>query len=520
MFALAVYDPEQKRLLLARDRFGIKPLYFTETAGGLAFASELNALRMLSGVGDRIDGQALHDYLALHYVPGPSTIFRGVRCLEPGQMLIADHGRARIDVRVHRYHTWTVAPETTMTLEEATRRAGPLLEQAVCRQLESDVPLGSLLSGGIDSSLVSAAAQGTLRAPLHTFNVRFPERDFDETPAAVAVASHLGTRHQTLTVEAQSLSWGRVMDVLAAPGQPYADSSILAVDAVCASMRDHVTVALSGDGGDEGFGGYESFRRIEPINVVGRLPPRPRSGVLRVLAAMARPVSGRGPVPASLAARLEALARTEDPAGIIGGLTCWLPEAELRRLWRGGPVEPVSRLFEQRWRHELPPHATALERLSALLTEANARVRLPYDYLVKVDIASMRHGLEVRVPLLDEDLFELGLRLPHVLKTNRHNRKLVLRELARSWLPPSVVGLPKHGFTIPVDRSVDSEFREQVRSRLLGELLSGSFGDALDQAEVRRVVNAFLSGEGLDGVSRAGLYQRLIALMSLHNYVS
>lgn len=514
MFAAAVFDPSRGELTLTRDRCGIKPLYFAETKDGLAFASELNALRLLPGVDDRVDEQALHDFLALHYIPGPRTFFQGVRCLEPGQLLIASRHDGRLETRLSSYCNWTIEPEQHLELARATDEAERLLDAAVARQLESDVALGTMLSGGIDSAMVTAGAQKARTSPLSTYNVRFADRSYDETAAALAVSAHLHTDHRTLDLPDLSYSWERVSDVLLSTGQPYADSSILAVDALAALMREEVTVALSGDGGDEVFGGYESFRRIEPLARLLGVPPSARRTILRTLSALTSPLAGRGPIPASLSARLRVLARSGDHASMISGLACWLPDDELARWWRGGNVEPVSRLFERRWRHELPSGSSSVEGLSALLTETNARLRLPYDYLVKVDIASMRHGLEVRVPMLDEDLVSFGLRLSHGLKSSRSGRKRVLREVALRRLPTSVVGLPKHGFTVPVDRAVTADFRHEVQERLLDP--RSPLTEFLEAREVERVVQSFLHGHRLPGVSRAGAYQRLIALLSLH----
>ena len=197
MFAFVLYDTRRRAMFLVRDRFGIKPLFYATGKHRLAFASEINALLALPGIDRRPDRQAIYDFAALFYIPAPETFYKGIRALEPGTVIEARLDDDRIACTTHIYHRWTITPDYRMTLEEAADRADKLVTAAVGRQIESDVPLGALLSGGIDSSLVSAAAQASIRKDLQTFNVRFAENEYDETWAAVAVAQHIRSCHQT-----------------------------------------------------------------------------------------------------------------------------------------------------------------------------------------------------------------------------------------------------------------------------------------------------------------------------------
>src|SRR5262249_534730 len=272
MFALAIYDTRNRTLLLARDRFGIKPLFYAPSEDRLAFASEIRALLELPGIDIRPDRQAIYDFAALFYIPAPETFYTGIRALEAGEIL-----EARLDVdgvswKTRAYHRWSIAPDLALTLDQATDRADELLTTAVHRQMESDVPLGTLLSGGIDSSLVSVAAQSALNGGLRTFNVRFSENGYDETWAAIEAAKHIGSCHETLEMEDNQGTWEHVTALLLHAGQPFADTSLFAVNAVCKLMRQDVTVALSGDGGDEGFGGYDLYWRIARIARLQRIP--------------------------------------------------------------------------------------------------------------------------------------------------------------------------------------------------------------------------------------------------------
>jgi asparagine synthase (glutamine-hydrolysing) len=507
MFAFAIYDSRRRRLLLARDRFGIKPLFYTADAGRLGFASEINALRLLPGVDDRPDRQAIYDFAALTYIPAPQTFYAGIRSLEPGELLEAEFDGEAVEWTVRRYHRWSIAPDPSLTLDGAIDRADRLLEKAVQSQLESDVPLGSLLSGGIDSSLVSEAAQRGVPGGVKTFNVSFADSAYDETWAALEVARSIGSQHQTLHMDAMPGSWEHVTGLLRHAGQPFADTSIFAVSSISRLMRKHVTVALSGDGGDEAFGGYESYLRIQKILTWQSLPVAARrAGVLgaRALARMAV-MSERLPQ------RIRELSEADD-VGILDTLQCWVRADERAQLSRADGLLPVRRLFEPQWEYRFPRKASRLERLSAHNTEINVRLRLPNDYLFKVDMASMRDGLEVRVPFLDEDLFDFGMTLPHRLRVDGALCKRVLREIAGRRLPAAVARKPKMGFSIPVDSWVTAEFKSRLRDYLLGP--SSKLPEYFWPDVYRPMVEAFCDGRGWPEVSRAGLYHRVIVLLA------
>ena len=508
MFAFAVYDTETKRLLLARDRFGIKPLFYAPERERLTFSSELNALRLVPGLNLQPDPQAIYDLAALFYIPAPETFFKGIRALEPGQLLEArwEHGTVEWDIRA--YHRWTVAPDLGLTLNQAVERVEGLIQVAVDRQMESDVPLGSLLSGGIDSSLVSSAAQRSCSGALRTFNVRFPDANYDETWAAEAVAKHINSQHETLTISSGTGSWERITALMQHAGQPFADTSLFAVNAMCQRMRRQVVVALSGDGGDEGFGGYDLSWQVEWIARWQHLPPQVWRG-----AAAALQVSAQlGVVPKRLVQRFRELCGADDTT-IVQRLSCWMREEEHHRLCRDTGLLPVRRHFEQQWNHYLPEKASRVERLSALVSEVNFRLTLPNDFLFKVDTASMKEGMEIRVPMLDEDLVEFSLTLPHGLKTQSRTGKRVLRGVASRVLPEEVATKKKRGFEIPVDRWVNDDFRIRLRKALLEK--SSPLSDFFDPETYRPWVEAFCTGHQLSDVSRAGLYQRIIMLLAV-----
>jgi len=508
MFAIAIYDIKNRALFLARDRFGIKPLFYAPGKDRLAFASEFRALLEVPGIDDRPDRQAIYDFAALFYIPVPETFYTGIRALQPGEML---EGRLDADGAswtTRTYHRWSISLDPALTLDQATGRADELVATAVRRQMESDVPLGALLSGGIDSSLVSAAAQAALNGDLRTFNVRFPEKEYDETWAALAVANNIGSYHQILDMDGVPGTWDHITGLLRHAGQPFADTSQFAVNAICRLMRQHVTVALSGDGGDEGFGGYDDYWHITTIAQVQRLP----RWLVAVGSLALNPLTRLNAISESFPERFNSLAHADDTS-IVQELFCWVREREHKALCRHTDLLPVRRLFESQWDLHLPKGVSRLERLSALTTASYTRLMLPNDFLFKVDMASMKESLEVRVPMLDEDLFAFGLSLPHRLKVNGRTCKKVLREIAKRRLPPAVANKPKWGFGIPVDTWVDNNFKVRLLDLLLGP--SSSLPEFFQPEAYRPVVEAFCRGRPCPGISRQGLYQRAIMLLAV-----
>lgn len=509
MFALAIYDTRSRTMVLARDRFGIKPLFYAPGANRLVFASEIMALLEFPGVDTRPDRQAIYDFAALFYIPAPETFYAGIRALQPGEMLEARLDARGVHWKTRTYHQWAITPDPVITLAQAADRADELLTAAVHRQMESDVPLGALLSGGIDSSLVSVAAQEASYGRLRTFNVRFSEKEYDETWAAVSVAKQIGSHHETLDMDDIRGTWDYVTGLLLHAGQPFADTSLFAVNAVCQLVRQHITVVLSGDGGDEGFGGYSHYWRIARIARLQRFP----APVWRAAAVALLPLARFGVVRDSLPQRIRDLTGADDTT-VIQSMFCQLCEGEHRSLCQDTDLLPIRRLFERQWEHHLPPGASRLERLSAHATEVDTRLVLPNDFLFKVDMASMRESLEVRVPMLDEDLFTFALSLPHHLKVKDGTCKRVLRTVAlRRKLPPPVANKPKRGFGIPVDVWVDADFRERMKDILLGP--SSMLSDFFRPEAYRPIVEAFCDSRPRSGISRKTLYRSAIMLLSV-----
>ena len=462
MFALALWDARRERLVLARDRVGKKPLLWTRTPdGGLAFASELRALLRLPGVSREPDPAALDAYLALQYVPGRATGVRGIERLGPGELLVWEDGR--IDIR--RYHSFAnppAAPGPADWLDLVRER----VTAAVRRRLVADVPLGALLSGGIDSGIVVSLMARASTEPIRTFTVGFGDRRYDERDFARAVASRYGTRHEELVLEPDVVATlPRLAETL---DQPLGDEAVLPLYLICEAARRHVTVALTGDGGDEAFAGYERY--LVP-GLAARAGPLPGLD-LAARGLRALPVGRREPRSAAyrVARFLEVAAA---PAGTrYARLVEVFPTALRGELWhedfvRGPAAAEVL----------LPAHGSTL----AALQLTDIETYLPDDLLLKADSASMAHSLELRSPLLDREVLELGLALPESLKVRGLRGKLALRRAFAGDLPPVVARRSKRGFGVPLGRWFRGELDALARDALLD-------GTARSRGQLRRPV--------------------------------
>jgi len=447
MFAIALWDTGRRRLLLARDRLGEKPLFYHERNGVLCFASELKALLRFPQVGKTLSPAALDAYLAYGYVPGEASIVEGVRKLPPGHRLTWQDGV----VRVEPY--WDVAfgdeapPDEEAWLSELEAR----LRESVRIRLRSDVPLGVFLSGGIDSSAVVALAAQETPGRLKTYSIGFEDADFDELSFARTVAERFGTEHHELVVRDDDIS---VLPRLAYHlDEPLADPSALPTYYVCREARRHVTVCLSGDGGDEVFGGYERYRQGLRYEGYDRWagPSGLRAACRALGRGLPRWVRGRG-----------ALQRL----GAAGARRYFHQTGKLHPEERLGLYQPdmLPALRENPWLFE--PYFSEKSLLSSL-QHTDQKAYLPDDILVKVDRMAMQNSLEVRVPFLDHTLLDFVNRTSARLKLRDGVTKLPLRRLLARHVPASVSGRGKRGFGIPMRRW----FRGQL-SGYLQELLA------------------------------------------------
>jgi asparagine synthase (glutamine-hydrolysing) len=457
MFAFALWDAKAHRLVLGRDRAGIKPLYVTRIGDRLAWGSEAKCL-LAGGLDPQIDVQALHDYLTLGYVPGPASIFAGVEQLPAGHVLVAEPGRAP-DVR----RFWSLRGHVAPTPErrsEADWRDELMrtLRGAVESHLMSDVPLGVFLSGGLDSGTIVALMHELGVSPIRTFTIGFEEKSFSETDEAREVARQFGTEHHELIVRPDAVAL--LPRLVRSFDEPFADSSAIPVYHVSELARRHVKVVLSGEGGDEVLAGYETYRARRVAAMYARLPQAIGG---RLLPAVVRrlPVSHAKVSFDYKAKRFVTGAYLPPAAGHLWWKTI-LDEDTKAGLYAdgvAGGLEPTARLFEALFDESDGNELDSLQYI-------DAKLYLPADILVKVDRMSMLHSLEARVPFLDRSMLELTRRIPSHLRLRGMTTKYLLRRAMADRLPTAVVRGKKRGFNVPMPAWLAGSLRDFTRDTL------------------------------------------------------
>ncbi|MCD4685782.1 MAG: asparagine synthase (glutamine-hydrolyzing) [Anaerolineae bacterium] len=455
MFALALWDAPNRTLVLARDRMGQKPLYYYQDAQRLIFASEIKALLRHPDVPRQPARHLTPLLLAYGYVPTPQTFFDGIHMLPPGHVLIVRD--SKITVRPY----WTPPPFTgTDSHAQAADyldELRTLLEEAVQLRLLSDVPLGAFLSGGLDSSLIVAYMARHMTEPVKTFAIGFAgEPSYDETFHARRVAEHLGTEHREFIVEPDAIAL--LPFLVWQHDQPFADSSAIPTFLVSKHTREHVTVALTGDGGDELFAGYERFHAATLAARYRKLPGLVRGGIEAVVGRLPEATSYRG-----LAQRARRF---------VSGAA--LPPAEAYFFWlRLFDDDLIAALFDGTPAPTPTTHFTGLfapndpRDFTAQLLDVNLTTYLPDDLLIKADRSSMAPSLEARAPFLDHKLVEFAARIPSNLKLRGGVTKHILKEAAAGLLPDHIIHRKKHGFGVPVGRWFREDLRDYTREILL-----------------------------------------------------
>jgi asparagine synthase (glutamine-hydrolysing) len=503
MFAFAAWDRAERRLVLARDRLGIKPLYYAFWKGSLLFGSELKALEAYPGFAPELDRDALTLYLRHTYIPAPHTVWRGVQKLEAGHLL-----ECRGPDRPVAARAWWSAKAAALrskadpfrgSAEEAVDELEHVLSRVVGEHMISDVPLGAFLSGGIDSSTVVAVMQAQSARPVKTFTIGFHEDDFDEASHARRIAAHLGTDHTELYLRSKDAE-AVIPDLPEFWDEPFADPSQIPTYLVSRLARGSVTVALSGDGGDELFGGYTRY--------------------LDTLACWNRFCRGPAPARAVAAAALRAV-----PAGLVDavGGAIWRARGRVRPFSASEALRLRAAIIEQPtldalYRHSVSywraPESVVLgahepativgdERLVADLPDPLERMMLvdsvsylPEDILTKVDRASMAVSLEARVPVLDHRVFEFAWRLPIGVRVRAGSAKWPLREILARHVPRALFERPKQGFGVPIVEWLRGPLREWCEALLSEERLRRE--GVFDARRVRETWTHYLEGRALD----------------------
>jgi asparagine synthase (glutamine-hydrolysing) len=454
MFALAVWDTGTQRLTLARDRLGKKPLYYAVSGQTFVFGSEIKAVLAHPSVSRELDPGAIPAYLTFGYVPTPRTFFRGILSLEPGHVLTISPGSTP---QMRKYwspprRTWSAV--TDVTMDAAARGVRQRLETAVQKRLTADVPLGAFLSGGLDSSLIVALMAQASDRPVQTFTIGFDDRDgFDERAFARVVAARYRTDHHQFVVSPNAVEL--IEKLVWHYDQPFGDSSAIPTYLLNEATRSAVTVALSGDGGDELFAGYERFAAALATERYGRLPPAVRGLVGPSLARLPR---------SGLRRRIGSAQRFVRSAdrGLPDAYLSWLSYFSDETRAHAMPDTSTWAIDDFRERWESTAGQTPLDRL----LELNLTTYLVDDLLVKADRMSMAHGLEVRSPFLDTDLLGYAVGLPPELKLRGLSSKRVLKRVAMDLLPREIIHRRKRGFGVPLDRWFRDDLAPYVNGTL------------------------------------------------------
>jgi asparagine synthase (glutamine-hydrolysing) len=497
MFALAVWDDRRGSLLLARDRYGKKPLVYAKDGSRVAFASEIQGLLAASQADRTVDPSALRQYLGVGYVPAPHTAFAGIAKVRPAHVLEFSDG----SVNSRRYWQLALTPKIEISLDDAVERLRQEIDVAVRSRLMSDVPIGAFLSGGLDSSTVVAFMAKHSSAPVKTFSIGFRDQGLNELPHARRVADAFATDHHELVVDAADT--GVLPMLVRNLGEPFADSSIVPTYHVARITRQQVTVALTGDGGDEAFAGYDRYRAVMLAERIGRLPWAAR----RLGAAIARALP-----PDRAGRRVGQARRFAEPLALPWDQRYlrWMgyfigPDLDRiagERLRQSTAADPASEIREGA---ELGGSCDPVERVIA----ADIHTYLPGDLLVKMDIASMAASLEARSPFLDHELTAFVASLPRSYKVANGLSKIVLRRAMRGVLPDETLKRTKRGFGVPLAAWLQGPLRQLVHDAVLRP--------SADSGLVNRARASELYRELIDGRRRnAPLLWNLLMLELWH----
>lgn len=494
MFAFAIWDAPRRRLFLARDRIGKKPLFYCVTAAGIVFASEIKALLQDPTVPRALNTEALYDYLTYQYIPPPATIFQGIHKLPPAHTLIYANGTARS----HQYWDLRYVPKITLPEAAIREQVHALVAEAVRIRMISDVPIGAFLSGGVDSSIIVALMAQCGAAAVKTFSIGFQEKDFNELPYARKVAEQFGTQHQEFLVKPDAV------DVLPKLiwhfDEPFGDSSAIPTYYVAQMTAQYVKVALNGDGGDESFAGYLRYLGFKIVNYYRLLPHALRKRLLEKMLTPLPLERGR-PSPAwlpgvlvtplryvkylntlSLSTREELYARTvtifrnDEKHALLSD--------DMRQ--RFAAIDSLEYLYH----YFQAPNA---EQATEHMLYADVMTYLPGDLLVKVDRMTMAHGLEGRSPFLDHKLMEFVAALPVGQKIQGTRLKVLLKKIGQTWFPPKFLERKKQGFGVPIGNWFRHELREMLHDNLQPSALANA--GILRQTTIDRILQEHQRGQ-------------------------
>ena len=493
IFAICIYDKQERKMYLFRDRLGIKPLFYYWDGENFAFSSEIKSLLKIRKIreGRQLNNIAISGFLNLGFIPEPDTIYSSIKKFPSGEVGIVSENGFRSETY---WDVEGIIRRNVITdYEEAKTRIRETLESAVKMQLMSDVPFGTFLSGGIDSSLVTAIASKVCTGKLNTFSIGFADRKHDESEYAQKIAEYLGTTHHKYTVtedDAKEL----ISDMLDFYDEPFADSSAVPTMMVSKLAKRDVTMVLSGDGGDELFHGYGAYIWAKRMNSLGKKPIKQLIGDILSIS------------PSDRYKRASYIFKYKNKAHLKSHIFSQeqylFSELELIKLLNGNYVDAgVEQDYSNYVRKLTPEEAQAI---------FDIRYYLKDDLLVKVDRASMKYGLECRVPILDHRLVELALNISPKFKISNGVQKFILKDILYDYVPKEFFDRPKSGFSIPLERWLQTDLSYLISDYLNSDIIA-RYG-IVNYAEVQKLIKKFNAGHGY-------LYNRLWALIVLHKFL-
>lgn len=482
MFAFCLWDEKRKRLFLARDRIGKKPLYYTFSKNSFLFASELKAILEDTGIDRQINQEAIHHYLTYQYVPSPLTIFTQIKKLQPAHIMVVEDGKIK---RLERYWRPEYTPKTNLSEPEIIESILEILKEATRIRLISDVPLGAFLSGGIDSSAIVAMMSQLMDKPVKTFSIGFPEASFNELSFAKIVADQFKTEHHEFIVKPDALDI--LPKIVWHYDEPYADSSCIPTYYLSQMTRQHVTVALNGDGGDETFAGYERYLAYKLTSYYERVPRFIRDGIFASLKVFPES-SSRQDFIRKARRFTEVMAEPKERRYIrwlsifSNSLKDRLYSDKMKERMRSiDSVEIVAESFKRSGTDDLLDTLLFVDTINYL----------PEDLMVKVDIASMAHCLECRSPFLDHKLVEFAASIPSGLKLKGRKTKHILKKALSKILPEPILNRGKMGFGVPLSFWFRGELRDYAQELLLCKKADRGY---FKQNEIKNLLEEHISG--------------------------
>ncbi|MCK4325607.1 asparagine synthase (glutamine-hydrolyzing) [bacterium] len=461
MFAFAIWDEKKERLFLARDRVGQKPLCYAIQNGQFIFASEIKAILQVPGIKRGVNLEAMHHYLTYQYVPSPLTMFQGIRKLPPAHFLVWEKGK----VSIRRYWELNFEKKAKMTEKECEERILHLLEESVRLRLVSDVPFGAFLSGGIDSTAVVGIMAKLSDRPVKTFSIGFEERAYDELQFARIAAKRFGTDHHEFIVRPDALEV--LPKLIWHYNEPFADSSAIPTYYVAKETREHVTVALNGDGGDECFGGYPRYQAVKLAKFFDKTPNWLRR---RLVAAIADRLPESSEQKRLLRRAKRFLgAMSLPPERRYVRWICFFDNERKNQLYSPEVKRAMDGIDSFRILEDLYTEENSSDFLDKTFY-VDIMTYLPDDLLVKVDMATMANSLEARSPFLDHKLMEFSASIPSSLKLRGLTSKYILKKALREVLPPQIMRRGKMGFGVPIGRWFRNELKDYLYEVLLDEV--------------------------------------------------